>query len=209
MTQPRLLEDIQAQPRSLAQVIAHQSGVGRQALLDAASLLKTARQVIITGIGASMFASIPFEYFLCSLGIPAFLIEAAELLHYRERVCRDSIILMVSRSGESIEIVKLLGALKGHNKIIGVSNDPSSSLARSSDVAIHIGSLPDEMVAIQSYTGTLLTLHKLGYAISNQTASDDLELQTALDELPSLIDREIRALSKWDELMNLVRRSTF
>lgn len=201
--QSRLLQDIQAQPQSLAQVLLHQSGPGRDALLRAAVLLSSGKRVIITAIGASMAAAVPLEYSLSAHGIATFLIEAGELLHYRQQVCLDSVVLIVSRSGASVEITKLLNILKGRAQIIGVSNDPASLLGREADVSIHIGSLPDEMVAIQSYTGTVLTLHLLGEAVVKGTLADDPEVHHALAEIPSLIAGEVETMSKWDEFLKL------
>ena len=200
---PRLLEDILAQPDSLARVLHHQSGAGREALTRAAALLHSAKSVLLASIGASMFSSTPFEYFLASQGKPAFLVEAAELLHYRHQVGKDSVVVLVSRSGESVEIVKLVAVLKGRVPIVGISNEPASTLAKESDVSIHIGSLPDEMVAIQSYTGTLLTLHLLGNAFLKREVSEDRDLLEALEKLPSLISREVASLTQWDPLLNL------
>jgi DNA-binding MurR/RpiR family transcriptional regulator len=77
MKPPRLVQDIQAQAASLAAVLQHQCGKGRPAALDAASLLRPGKRVLIAGIGASVYASIPFENFLCSHGIDAVVVEAA------------------------------------------------------------------------------------------------------------------------------------
>jgi glucosamine--fructose-6-phosphate aminotransferase (isomerizing) len=107
----------------------------------------------------------------------------------------------VSRSGESVEVAKLLEVLQGHAKVIGVSNDPDSLLAKEADVSIHIGSLPDEMVAIQSYTGTVLTMQLLYRAVVNKRPEDDTELHSALDALPSLIAHEVETATKWDKFL--------
>ena len=201
MMQSHVLQDIQAQPRSLAEVLRHHSEGGRAALLEAAALLTSGKQVILTGMGASMYAAISLEYALNSHNIPAFLVEGGELLHYRRQLCREAVVLIVSRSGESVEVAKLLEVLQGHAKVIGVSNDPVSLLAKEADVSIHIGSLPDEMVAIQSYTGTVLTMQLLYNAVVNKRPEDDTELHSALDALPSLIAHEVETATKWDKLL--------
>jgi glucosamine--fructose-6-phosphate aminotransferase (isomerizing) len=201
MKLPQLAEDIQAQPASLACVLQQQCGKGHVELLHAASLLRSANRVVITGIGASMFASIPLENLLCSHGIDAVAIEAAELLHYRSKAYRDAVVIMVSRSGESIEIVKLLSTLKGCLPIIGVTNDAASTLAREVDVSLHAGSLPDEMVAIQSYTGTLLTLHLLGMAVLEELGAAEKEVEAILPGLSSLIAINLDELLGWDPFL--------
>src|SRR5208337_1837512 len=165
---------------SLACVLQQQCGKGRAGLLHAASLLRSAKRVLITGIGASMFASIPLENLLCSHGIDAVTVEAAEFLHYRRNAYRDAVVIMVSRSGESIEIAKLLPTLKGRLPIIGVTNEIASMLAREADLSLHVGSLPDEMVAVQSYTGTLLALYLLGMVAVDEPGAAEEEVEAFL-----------------------------
>ena len=203
MKQSRLLQDILSQPKSFDEVLSHHSGPGRVALENAAELLTSGKQVILTGMGASMYALTQLEYALNSRNINAFLVEGAELLHYRMQLCSDAVVLIVSRSGESVEVAKLLDALDGQAKLIGVANDPESILARRTDVYIHIGSLADEMVAIQSYTGTLLTMRMLENAVARRTLAHDVELKQALETIPSLIENEVETASKWDDHLRL------
>jgi glucosamine--fructose-6-phosphate aminotransferase (isomerizing) len=154
-------------------------------------------------MGASLFASIPLEYLLCSLGIHAVAIEAGELLHYRHQAYREAIVVVVSRSGESIEIARLLEILQGRQPIIGISNVPESLLARSSDVSIHVGSLPDEMVAIQTYTGSLLALHLLGSAVADCLAAAKESIETLLPKFGLLAEESMNDLARWDAFLSL------
>ena len=198
---PRLAENIQAQPASLARVLQQHCGMGRDKLLHAASQLRTAKRVVITGIGASMFASIPLEYLLCSHGIDAVTVEAAEFLHYRCNAYRDAVVIVVSRSGDSVEIAKLLPTLKGRMPIIGVTNEAARTLAREADLSINVGSLPDEMVAIQSYTGTLLTLYLLGMATVDELRATQEEVEALLPALSRLIAVNLDELRGWDPFL--------
>src|SRR3984957_12060118 len=157
----RLAQDIQDQATALSCVFTQCYGDGLPSILQAAELLKSGRQVLITGIGASLFASISLQYGLWSSGIAATLIEAAEVLHYCHATYSDAIFIIVSRSGESIEITRLLSLVKGRQTIVAVTNESASTLAREADITLHLNSPLDEMVAIQTYTGTLLTLFAL------------------------------------------------
>ena len=201
MKMSRLTHNILAQPDSLSRVLQQQCGEGLTSLLLAASLLRSGKRVLITGIGASMFASIPLEYFLCSMGIDAVTIEAAELLHYRHDAFRDAVAVVVSRSGESIEIAKLLSILKGRQPIIGITNEPASVLSQEADVNLHIGSLPDEMVAIQTYTGTLLTLHLLASAVTNTLDAAKDEIEALRPDFSQLIATNLDELEAWDAFL--------
>lgn len=201
MTMSNLARNILSQPQSLRCVLQHQCGDGAGALEQAAALLGSGRRILITGMGASLIASIPFEYFLSSLGIDAVAVEAGELLHYRGAGLRDAVVVVVSRSGESIEVAKLLEVLKGSNSIIGVSNEPHSLLARNADAAIHINSLADEYVAVQTYTGTLLTLQLLASAV-NQTRQETAEaISTLLPVFSQLVETSMDGIGKWDDFL--------
>ena len=198
----KLAHNILAQPDSISRVLEQQCGDGRTALMEAAALLRSARQVLITGMGASMYASIPMEYSLGSAGIDAVMVEAGELLHYRHPAFRDSVVVVVSRSGESVEITKLLALLKGKQPIIGVSNDPGSELSRSADVSLHIGSCPDEAVAIQTYTGTVLALHLLVGAVTNSLDAARVDVETLRPHFLRFIHSALEQIDNWDGFLN-------
>jgi len=203
MTEPRLLRDIASQPESLRGALHFHSGEGREALDRAASLARSARRVVVTGMGASLYAAMPLYYRLAALGLDATIVESAELLHHQSRLCRDAVVVAVSRSGETVEIVKLLPALEDlGSRVIGVTNEPSSILARSAPCALAVGSLPDEMVAIQSYTGALLALYLLGAEIAGDFARARDEAARLIAALPEHISSNVDSISQWDAFLD-------
>ena len=151
------------QPKALQHVWEYQECKGRIALLLAASKLQQSQRIILSGMGSSHFACLPLHYALAEKGIPSLYISSAELLHYQFPVCQNAVIVLASRSGETVEVVKLLPQLKKQKAyIIGVTNEPQSTLAREADLCLLTGSPTDQMVAIQTYTATLLTLGLIG-----------------------------------------------
>ncbi len=173
MPAPRMRQDILNQPQSLRRVMDHQFGSGRAALADAAGAMGRARRVVLTGMGSSLFACTPLQHLLVSRGFACEVIEAADLAHYLYPAAKGAMVVLVSRSGESIEVLKALDAV---NKIaagtIGVTNESQSRLARETQSPVLIDSCPDEMVAIQTYTATLLTLLSLGYLAVDEPERD-------------------------------------
>lgn len=201
MKTSRLQHDILSQPESLEGVLRYQSTGGRAALVEAGRVLRSGRRVVITGMGASMYAAIPLEYELSALGVNAMVVESGELLHYRLDACENSVVVLVSRSGESVEIAMLLDKLRGKSTTIGVSNEPQSRLALAVDHPIHIASLADEMVAIQTYTGTVLTLHLLAAAAAGKQDAAAAEAEAAVAAMRPLIDAGNQALEQWDSFL--------
>jgi glucosamine--fructose-6-phosphate aminotransferase (isomerizing) len=205
MNMSRLAQNILSQADSYAAVLDWQCGGGKGSLLEAAARLRSGKRVLIAGIGASQYAALPLEYYLCSNGIEAVVIEAGELLHYRYPAYRDSVVLIVSRSGESIEIAKLLQLLRGRQTIIGVTNEPSSLLAKTADFPLLIGGLRDEMVAIQTYTGTLLALYLLGGTVTQQFEIALGTVRSLQAEFARIVAESMAAIEDWDPFLHPVR----
>jgi glutamine---fructose-6-phosphate transaminase (isomerizing) len=203
MNESRLLGDIRGQERSLEKVLAWQRGDGRGALLRSAGLLREARKIVVTGIGASLHAAFPLQYELAAKGFDCGIVESGELLHYQERLCAGAVVVVVSRSGESVEIVKLLARLKGvASHTIGITNEAASALGRGVDVAVIVGSLADEMVAVQSYTGTVAALLLLAGAVSEFEARQQ-EIAGILPRISSLIADQLERIHEWDDFFRV------
>jgi glucosamine--fructose-6-phosphate aminotransferase (isomerizing) len=175
-------ENILNQPQAIASVLQNQLQHGRQPLKKAARAILGARQVAVVAIGASYSASFPFIYQLAKLGIHAVLEDAAELLHYKLHLYdRDTACILISRSGDTIEIVKLIDKLKGQGvTIIGVTNVPDSALGRKSDILLTLHSPADELIAIQTWAATILTLNLLFAEMTGQL--DKVTYRKQVDE---------------------------
>ncbi len=170
MPNPPMVENILSQASSLSSVMAHHYGDGRRALDNAKNLLRSAQRIILSGMGASLNACIPLANFLAARGILVSVIETSELLYFQSELLNsETALVLVSRSGESIEATKLLPVAKQRGcKVVGVVNVPESTLSRESDCPILIQSLTDQLVAIQTYTGSVVALLLLGAAFTEE-----------------------------------------
>lgn len=185
MTLP-LVENILAQPEAIRSVAAYQFGEGKDALLQSSALLRSSRRVILSGMGASLSACIPLAHYLGSKGVLVPVIETSELLYsYASAIEENTAVILVSRSGESVEVTKLLPILKERNAtVIGVTNVPGSTLASSSTQFVWLRCPSDQLVAIQTYTGTLVVLLLLGAAFCNEF---DADLRSELDATSTVL----------------------
>lgn len=193
---------IESQTASLRRVLAYQCGAGAEALQTAAKLIRTSQQIVITGMGASFYAAIPLESYLCGLGISAIAIEAGELLHFRQNAYPNALFVVVSRSGESIEIAKLLDRVKGEQTVIGVCNRTRSRLSRDADLALSIQSMEDDIVALQTYTGAVLALALLGKTVAGSIESAKAEVEAILPDFERLISRSLASVQEWDDFLS-------
>ena len=130
------LRDILRQPNELNRTIDFLSGVGWPALDAATSAIRGARHVYLTGIGSSWHAALCAAT-LFNLGAgPVYLYDAAELLEFAE-FPPDSVVVVISRSGRSIEIVKLLA--KAHESgaiVIAITNSAEGPLAQGAQIPL-------------------------------------------------------------------------
>src|SRR5579859_1943916 len=89
--------------------------------------------VILTGMGSSLAAAYYGVYLLGEYGIHSFAVDTSELLHYRQRMVeRHTLLVVISQSGQSAELCKLLDILACTVPIIGITNTAESPLARRS-----------------------------------------------------------------------------
>lgn len=180
-----LLQNILAQPEALRAVAKHQFGPGRHVLTASAQRLRGAKHVVLSGMGASLFACIPLSYLLGEHGVFASVIESSELLHFLSpTLTSDTVIVLVSRSGESVEITKLLPIVQQRGcSVVGVVNVPGSTLALQGSEAILVNSPSDHLVAVQTYSGTVATLALLAAACNDELATAEAELRRTADAM--------------------------
>ena len=185
-----MLQNIFDQAESLRCVADYQLGAGRDALLDCADLLRRSRRIVLSGMGASFFSAIPLSYWMAEHVPLAPVVETSELLHFLSPGLSDgTTVVLVSRSGESVEVAKLLPILREHGiPVIGVTNVPGSTLARHADKSMLVNSLADDLVAVQTYTGTVLAFALIAAAVSNRLDEASRDVETLLRVLPSYFD---------------------
>jgi glucosamine--fructose-6-phosphate aminotransferase (isomerizing) len=202
MKDSRLMQDILGQEKSLARVVERQSGVGRAAMLEAAWSLREASKIVITAIGASLHSAYPLHYALTGRGMNCSIVEIAELLHFQERICAGAVIVIFSRSGESIEVVKLLDKVKSTaSRVIALTNEADSTLAKKADVTIFVDSLPDEIVAVQSYTGAVAAGLLLAGAVAETFDPRAEEVLKCLPQVTTLIRESLDHVEEWDSFL--------
>ena len=115
-------------------------GLGRN-FSGAARLLLAARgKVVVLGVGKSGIIARKIAATLSSTGTPSVYLHPVESLHGdMGLITRDDIVLALSYSGETEETAKLLPILaKEGLKIISLTNNPDSRIARYSDIALRL-----------------------------------------------------------------------
>ncbi len=93
-------------------------------------------RVVVSGIGKSGHIARKIASTLASTGTPAFFVHPAEASHGDlGMVTRDDVIVALSNSGESAELLVIVPLIKRMGgKLIAITGNPNSSLSREADV---------------------------------------------------------------------------
>jgi len=170
------LRDILRQPNELQRTLDHLSGAGRGALGAAVAAVWAARHVYLTGIGSSWHAGLNVSV-LFQLGArPVYLVDAAELVQFAA-IPAGSALIVISRSGRSVEIVQLLAKARASEAtVIGITNAAEGALASEAQIAMVVPVALDHAISVNTYTTLALAA---GVLAGSVTGSVDLPGRTA------------------------------
>jgi glucosamine--fructose-6-phosphate aminotransferase (isomerizing) len=157
------LRDILDQPRALNETLAglEVSNILREIVASLhAGKFKT---VLLTGMGSSFHALHPLNLGLIDYGLTSVIMETSELVHYGNRLLDpETLIVAVSQSGQSAEMVRLLEINHGKSSVIAITNTPASPLAERADATILSQAGQEFSVSCKTYVTALMALHWLG-----------------------------------------------
>ena len=125
-------------------------------------------KVIVTGVGKSGLVCHKIAATLASTGTPSFFLHAAEASHGDlGMIMRDDVVLAVSNSGESEEVLKMLPLIKRWGlKLIAMTGNTRSALGLAADVVVDAG-VPEEACPLGlSPTASTTAALALGDAIA-------------------------------------------
>jgi arabinose-5-phosphate isomerase len=159
-------------------------------------------RVVITGIGKSGIIGKKISATLASIGVPSIFLHAADGIHGDlGMITRNDMVIAISNSGESEEILNLLPAIKRFNvSLVSMTGNVNSTLAKKSDVVLNVSvkeeACPMGLVPTASTTATMAMgdalamalLHKRGFkeedfAVLHPGGSLGKKLLTQVDDL--------------------------
>jgi glutamine---fructose-6-phosphate transaminase (isomerizing) len=192
-----LIEEIIQQPVALAGVRKYYASPGA---IPQRALRKLAKRwpplVIFTGMGSSLYAAYPAQAYLTAMGIRALTWETAELLHHHLKVLQpDTLLVVISQSGETIEVTELLAALPRRIGVLAVVNVEASSLARRADLMLPMMAGRQSPVTTKTYMCSVAVLIYLAFAITGEHP------QPVTHGLRQLIEAQESILDRQEELM--------
>lgn len=137
-------------------------------------ILKSKGRVVMSGMGKPGFIAQKISATLSSTGTPSFFLHPAEALHGDlGRVMKNDVVVLISNSGQTEEIIKLLPLVKKIGaKLIALTGNKKSTLAKHSDVVLDVSvkkeACPLNLAPTASTTVMLALGDALAVALINQ-----------------------------------------
>ena len=174
------------------QIVASLLNQARPKIAEIGRLIRaTDPPLIVTcARGSSDHAAGHFKYCTEILaGVPVASVGPSVASLYRAPLrLRDGVLLAISQSGISPDIVALSKAAKsGGARVIAIVNDEASDLAEISDICLPIGAGTETSVAA---TKTFIASTVAALAVLTEW-QDDGQLRAAVDELPQILEKAL------------------
>jgi glucosamine--fructose-6-phosphate aminotransferase (isomerizing) len=192
-----LLEEISQQPAALSGLRKYYVSPGA---IPAKSLRKLVSNwpptVVFTGMGSSLFAAYPAQAYLTAQGVRALVWETAELLHHHLKILRpDTLLVVVSQSGETVEVLRLLESLPVQTRVLAVTNVEASPLAKKANLLLPLMAGGQVAVSTKTYTCSVAVLMYLACVIAGTSP------RSLTQEVMRAVEAEEKILERHEVLM--------
>lgn len=135
------------------------------------AILNSKGKLIVAGVGKSGLIGRKIAATLASTGTPGFFLHPGEAFHGDLGMVEpNDLVILISYSGETDEVLKIIPFLKwNNNRIISITGNPDSTIAKNSDhhlnVCITREACPLELAPTSSTTVTLVMGDALAVAL--------------------------------------------
>lgn len=136
--------------------------------IDILSNLAPGARVVVSGMGKAGFVGMKISATLSSIGVPSFFLHPADAVHGDlGRFGKSDVALLLSNSGETEEIIRLIPTLKEFGSaIISITSSPSSTLGQLSTVVITTGPITEACPLNLAPTTSTTVMMALGDALA-------------------------------------------
>lgn len=174
------------------------------AIEKTADYLRHSKNIYITGSGTSYnSALIAKQMFSKYAKIKVEPIMSSELQFSPDSIEENSILIAISQSGESADVLEAVKiAKKAKCKIISIVNLLTSSLAREADVVIGMNCGPEiGVAATKSFTAQLVIIYKIVEKLTNDEIKIDFDKIS--ESISKTLDKPIRIQIVAQKLKNI------
>jgi len=187
------IAEIAGQPDALRRAAA--AAIRQDAALSEAATVATRRTLLFAGMGSSYDSCYPAVSDLAEAGVPALMLDAAELLHFRLAILGpEDLLVLVSQSGESAETVAVAQALRSRRQpptIVSITNGLGNALSELADVALDTDAGEETGPSTMTFAASLVLLAALVRSITGVAgASIAGSAELAATSVERLVEQE-------------------
>lgn len=199
-----LLKEICEQPDTLhatlnGRVVVEESRVQLGGLNMSAEELAAIEHVTIIGCGTAYYAGLLASYYLEQLidGLTVDVAIASELRYRSFHMPKNSVVLVVSQSGETADTLACLREMKRRGvKTLGVVNAVGSTIAREVDGGVYVHAGPEISVAsTKAFTSQAVAMIMFGVQLAQAKGASAQHTAAFVEELAKLPE-EIKLVIK-------------
>jgi glucosamine--fructose-6-phosphate aminotransferase (isomerizing) len=187
------LTEIAAQPDAIRRAAA--AMVEQREVLDRIREAGTmARTLVFTGMGSSYDACYPVVNDLAGRGVPSLLVDSAELLHFRRPILNaQTLVVIVSQSGESAEIVRLATEISRQRMrpfVVSITNGLANDLARRADIRLDTWAGVETGPSTKTFAAAMTTLAGLARLLAGDGVDTAIDrIRTAAEGAALAVER--------------------
>ena len=179
-------KEIMEQPQAMRDALMQD----RELIMEVAMDILRTKQVVLTGCGTSRHAALIGRYLFSKVGSKfSDVIMGSEFHHFSDSIHKDTLVIAVSQSGETADILEGVKRAKANGAtIFSMVNVVGSSLTRLSDKVVYLNCGPEiGVAATKSFVSELVIFYLLAFAMTNQLR----EGVRAIKSISSLIKKNL------------------
>jgi len=153
-----LLQNIFEQPSELKKVLDDLRGPKLEDVRRISNLMQIADEIVLTSMGSAFYSLMPMYEALLSQGKRnVALTETADLIQHPERINKNALYILMSRSGESREVADFSKYLRENNCCsVAITMTPNSTMGKNCTYMLHDIASYDAIVCIKAYSSMAL-----------------------------------------------------
>jgi glucosamine--fructose-6-phosphate aminotransferase (isomerizing) len=190
-----MLKEIYEQPKILSEIAVNPSQE-----VSIAKIIKKSRGAYLTGCGSASYACLAGQYLFSKIAKRHINFAiGSEFGYHLDFLNKDSLVIAVSQSGETMDILESIKKAKEKwAKIACLTNVFGSSLYRISDYKMLIGAGPEKAVAsTKALTGMLAHLILLAYALNGGVKEGQKVITKSVESTKKVLsDKSIKSIRK-------------
>lgn len=167
---------------------------------EASKMIEDAEDVYLTGCGTASFAASLGARYLRDMGVQVHTEQSHELEYRSEEISEDDLVVAVSQSGETADLLSLLEDVEAD--VLAVVNVVGSTLARESDHKLYVNAGPEIGVAsTKAFTAQLAVLKLLAYTVDDMLDDGRKSLLSTAERIEDVLENNMEQVEAFSDYL--------